>query len=146
MRLFLPRTASSFCSLSWGDVDLCIETRFSSSCETIDTGASCSFLLSVGNIPWKTAEGSGGLGVQGRVPGLVKPPSLVKSVIALLLLHVEIHDIPRTGLRSECSSTGEFTFEFDLRAEVRSDSLRSRIGFDFTKEDVDECRVKGAGR
>jgi hypothetical protein len=102
--------------------------------------------LSVGNIPWKTAEGSGGLGVQGRVPGLVKPPSLVKSVIALLLLHVEIHDIPRTGLRSECSSTGEFTFEFDLRAEVRSDSLRSRIGFDFTKEDVDECRVKGAGR
>jgi len=71
--------------------------------------------------------------VQGRVPGLVKPPSLVRSVVPLLLLHVEMHDMPRTGLASDRLSTGELVVDPDLRAEVSSDSLRSQTGFDFVK-------------
>jgi len=97
---------------------------------------------------WNTAEGSGGLGVHGRVPGLVKPPSLVRSAVPLLLLHVEMHDMPRLGLSSNCSSAGELASEPYLSAEVRSDSLRSRTGFDFAKEagEEDLWRFKGAGR
>ena len=87
---------------------------------------------------WNVAEGSGGLGVLVRVPGLVKSPSLVNSaVVQLLLLHVETHDIPRTGLLWFCSSTGELVFEFDLSADVRRDSLRSKIGLDLVKDVVD---------
>jgi len=96
---------------------------------------------------WNTVEGSGGLGVHGRVPGLVKPPSLVRSAVPLLLLHVEMHDMPRLGLSSNCSSAGELVSEPYLSAEVRSDSLRSRTGFDFAKEAVEDVwRFKGAGR
>jgi hypothetical protein len=95
--------------------------------------------LNVGNMLWNAAEGSGGLGVQGRVPGLVKPPSLVRSAVPLLLLHVETHDMPRAGLASECSSTGEVVFEPDLSAEVSSDSFRSKRGFDLVKDVVEEC-------
>lgn len=122
---------------------------FSPSCETIETGSSNGFLLlNMGNMPWKAVEGSGGLGVQGRVPGLVRPPSLVRSAVPLVLLQVETHDMPRTGLASECSSTGEVVVEPDLRAEVRRDSLRSQTGFDFVKDDVEEVlsSSKGAGR
>jgi hypothetical protein len=140
MHRFLPSAASTICSL-FG-----IGLSFSSSCETTETGNAIVFLLSVGNMPWNAAEGSGGLGVQGRVPGLVKP-SLVRSAVPLVLLHVEMHDNPRTGLASDWSSTGELAFEPDLRAVVRSDSFRSRTGFDLLKDAVDECcRTKGAGR
>ena len=91
--------------------------------------------------------GSGGLGVQGRVPGLVTPPSLVRSVVPLLLLHVETHDMPRTGLASDRLSTGELVVDPDLRAEVSSDSLRSQTGFDFVKDAVEVFwSTKGIGR
>jgi hypothetical protein len=93
----------------------------------------------MGNMAWKAAEGRGGLGVQGRVPGLVKPPSLVRSAVPLLLLHVETHDMPRTGLASEWSSTGELALEPDLSAEVRSDAFRSITGFDLLKDAEEEC-------
>ena len=142
MHRFLPSTASTFCSL----FGIGLWFSFSSSCEITDTGRSTVFLLSVGNMPWNAAEGRGGLGVQGRVPGLVKP-SLVKSVVPLLLLQVEMHDKPRTGLASDWSSTGELAFEPDLSAVVRSDSLRSKTGFDLVKDAVAECwRTRGAGR
>ena len=101
-------------------------------------GRSNGFLLKVGSM-WNGAEGRGGLGVQGRVPGLVKPPSLVRSAVPLLLLHVETHDMPRTGLASECSSTGELALEPDLSAEVRSEALRSMTGFDLVKDVDEEC-------
>lgn len=85
------------------------------------------------------AEGSGGLGVLVRVPGLVTSPSLVNSaVVPLLLLHVEMQDSPRLGLLSERSSTGELAFEVDLSALVRRDSLRSQTGFDLEKDAVEE--------
>lgn len=93
------------------------------------------------------AEGRGGLGVLVRVPGLVKPPSLVNSaVVPLVLLQVETHDMPRRGLCSDFSSTGELAFEFDFSAEVRSDSFRSRMGVDLVKDVVEEWSFKGAGR
>jgi hypothetical protein len=67
-------------------------------------------------------EGGGGLGVLVRETGLVKPPSLVNSaVVTLLLLHVDTVDIPRIGLLSDCSSTGELAFELACRALVKSD-------------------------
>lgn len=94
-------------------------------------------------------EGIGGLGVQVLVPGLVKPPSLVKSAVEMvLLLHVEMHDMPRGGSLSEWSSTGELVFETDCSAEVKRDVLRSMAGFEiFAKELWEECWVfKGAGR
>jgi hypothetical protein len=99
------------------------------------------FFVNGGNMVWIMVEGSGGLGVQVRVPGLVKPPSLVRSAVEIvLLLHVEMHDRPRGGSLSECSSTGELVFEADCRAEVRRDVLRSMIGFEIlVKDDLDEC-------
>jgi hypothetical protein len=84
--------------------------------------------------------------VQARVPGLVRPPSLVSSAVEMLvLLHIETHDMPRAGL---CwSSTGELTLEVDCRAVVKSDSFRSMRGFDLEKEACEEWRmVKGEGR
>jgi hypothetical protein len=52
----------------------------------------------MGTMLLNMAEGSGGLGVLVRVPGLVKPPSLVSSAVeALLLLPVEMQDMPRLG-------------------------------------------------
>jgi hypothetical protein len=87
---------------------------------------------------WNVDAGGGGLGVLVRDTGLVKPPSLVRSaVVTLLLLHVEAVDIPRTGLLSQCSSTGELAFEVACKAVVKSDCCRSQRGFDLTKE-VDE--------
>lgn len=97
---------------------------------------------------WNAADGGGGLGVLALVPGLVNPPSLVKSaVVQLPLLHVETHDMPRTGLLYCCSSTGELTFEDGLSAEVRRDVLRSMVGFDLVN-DVDEVcwSARGDGR
>lgn len=74
-----------------------------------------------------------------RDTGLVKPPSLVNSaVVMLLLLHVEIVDIPRIGLWSDCSSTGELAFELACKAVVRSDCCRSQRGFDLVNEVVEE--------
>ena len=94
-------------------------------------------------------EGSGGLGVHVLVPGLVKPPSLVKSAVEIvLLLHVEMHDMPRGGSLSEWSSIGELVFEADCSAVVRSEVLRSIAGFGiFVNDPFEECWVfKGAGR
>jgi hypothetical protein len=83
--------------------------------------------------------GGGGLGVLVRDTGLVKPPSLVKSaVVTLLLLHVETVDIPRVGLLSDCSSTGEVAAELACNAVVRSDCCRSNRGFVLAKEVVEE--------
>jgi hypothetical protein len=89
-------------------------------------------------MPRKVADGGGGLGVLVREMGLVKPPSLVNSaVVTLLLLHVDTVDIPRTGLSSECSSTGELAFELACNAVVKSDCCGSHFGFDFVN-DVEE--------
>ena len=88
---------------------------------------------------WNVDEGGGGLGVLVRDTGLVKPPSLVSSaVVMLLLLHVETVDIPRVGLLSDCSSTGELAFELACSAVVKSDCCRSQRGFDLMKEVVEE--------
>lgn len=97
-------------------------------------------------ILWNIVEGSGGLGVVVRVPGLVKPPSLVSSAVVqlLVLLHVDTHDMPRTGLLSDWSSIGELVLEFDLSALVKSDSLRSTVGLDLAKEE--SLGARGAGR
>lgn len=69
--------------------------------------------------------GGGGLGVLVRVPGLVKPPSLVSSAAdRLLLLQVEAHDKPRRRPPvSASSSTGELLDE--CSAVVKRDSFRS---------------------
>lgn len=151
-----PRTASTFCSgfevfvavTASGTEDFCSGPKFSSSWETTETGRPNGFLLKVGIMLWNVAEGSGGLGVLVRVPGLVRPSSLVRSaIVPLLLLHVEAHDRPREGSLLGCSSTGELVWEFNLSAVVRRDSLRSKTGFDFAKDVVDECwRVRRAGR
>jgi hypothetical protein len=83
--------------------------------------------------------GGGGLGVLVRDTGLVKPPSLVKSaVVTLLLLHVETVDIPRIGLLSDCSSTGEVAAELACSAVVKSDCCRSSRGADLVNDVVDE--------
>ena len=98
---------------------------------------------------WIIVEGSGGLGVHVRVPGLVKPPSLVRSAVEMvLLLHVEMHDMPRGGSLSECSSTGELVFEADCSADVKSEVLRSTAGFEIlVKGPFEECWIfRGAGR
>ncbi len=89
---------------------------------------------------WIIVEGSGGLGVHVLVPGLVKPPSLVRSAVeTVLLLQVEMHDMPRGGSLSEWSSTGELVFEADCNAEVSSDVLRSIAGFEiFAKDPCEE--------
>lgn len=94
-------------------------------------------------------DGSGGLGVHALVPGLVRPPSLVRSAVEIvLLLQVEMHDMPRGGSLSEWSSTGELVFEADCSAVVRSDVLRSMVGFEIlVKEVFEECWIfRGAGR
>lgn len=75
---------------------------------------------------WNVVEGNGGLGVLVRVPGLVKPPSLVSSVVdvVLLLLQVEAQESPLDNvLDSVRSSVGELALE-DCNALVKSDSLR----------------------
>ena len=90
-------------------------------------------------MPRNVDEGGGGLGVLVRDTGLVKPPSLVNSaVVALVLLQVEIVDMPRMGLWSDCSSTGELALELACNAVVRSDCWRSQRGFDLVKEVVEE--------
>ena len=93
-------------------------------------------------------EGSGGLGVQVRVPGLVKPSSLVRPAVEMvLLLQVEMHDMPRGGSLSESASTGELVFEADCSADVKSDVLRSMFGFEEILVNDDECWIlSGAGR
>ena len=79
--------------------------------------------------------------MQVRVPGLVKPPSLVSSaMVPLLLLQVETHDNPRVGLLSDSSSTAESVLDVDLSAVVRRDSLRSQMRLDFAKEVVEKER------
>lgn len=97
---------------------------------------------------WIMVEGSGGLGVQVRVPGLVKPSSLVRPAVEMvLLLHVEIQDMPRGGSLSESASTGELVLEADCSAVVKSDVLRSMFGFEEILVKVDECWIlSGAGR
>jgi hypothetical protein len=88
---------------------------------------------------WNEDAGGGGLGVLVRDTGLVKPPSLVSSaVVTLLLLHVEIVDMPRMGLLSENSSVGELAFEPPCSAEVRSDCCRSQRGFDLVNDVLEE--------
>jgi len=85
---------------------------FSSTWLTTLTGCSNGFLLNIGIMVLNTDEGGGGLGVLARETGLVKPPSLVRSaVVTLLLLHMDAVDMPRAGLLSECSSTGELVLE-----------------------------------
>ena len=89
---------------------------------------------------WIMVEGSGGLGVHVLVPGLVKPPSLVKSAVEMvLLLHVEMHDMPRGGSLSEWSSTGELVLEADCNADVNRDVLRSMAGFAILANDACEA-------
>jgi hypothetical protein len=85
-------------------------------------------------------EGGGGLGVLVRDTGLVKPPSLVRSaVVMLVLLHVETMDIPRIGLLSDCSSTGELVFELACSALVsREVGARSERGIDLVKDVFEE--------
>lgn len=148
MHLLRPKTASTFCSGFERTTTFCNGPMLSSSCKRIETGRSNGFLLNIGAIWWNAAEGSGGLGVLARVPGLVKPPSLVSSAaVPLLLLHVETHDRPRSSLLSDRSSTGEVVLELHFSALVRRDSLRSRTSLDLIKDVVDECwRVKGVGR
>jgi hypothetical protein len=103
----------------------------------------------MGTMLLNVAEGSGGLGVVVRVPGLVKPPSLVSSAVeALLLLPVEMQDMPRldTDL-SALSSTGELVLD-ECNALVRRDCWRSyRGGVAFEKEALkDSCSFKAEGR
>ena len=85
--------------------------------------------------------GSGGLGVLVRVPGLVMSPSLVSSAVdALLLLQVEVQDMPRGT-----SSTGEESVE--CRAVDRSEVWRSQRGACFAKEPLKEsCSLRAEGR
>lgn len=82
-----------------------------------------------------------------RVPGLVKPPSLVSSAAdMLLLLQVEALDKPRRkDAVSASSSTGELVLE--CSAWVRSDSLRSHCeGLVFEKEALKEsCSFSAEG-
>jgi hypothetical protein len=98
---------------------------------------------------WNVDVGSGGLGVHVRVPGLVRPPSLVRSAVEMvLLLQVEMHDMPRGGSLSEWSSTGELVFDADCSAVVRREVLRSMMGFEILVKDAfDEwCIFRGDGR
>ena len=92
----------------------------------METGWLKGVLLKIGAMFRNVVDGSGGLGVLVRVPGLVKPPSLVNSAIdaVLLLLHVEADDNPLDSVNSGLdSSTGDPGPE-ELKALVRSDSLR----------------------
>lgn len=100
-------------------------------------GNSRGLLLNIGNMKLKVEAGRGGLGVFARVPGLVKPPSLVNSAVETLLLLQT--DMPRTGLLY-CSSMGEAALEFDCncRAEVRRDCCWSQRGLDFVNDDRED--------
>lgn len=50
--------------------------------------------------------------------------------------------MPRGGSRSEWSSTGELVFEADCRAVVRSEVLRSIMGFEIlVKDPLEEWRI-----
>lgn len=147
IHLFLPNVASTPCSPA-GVVGLGAATA-SFSCPTKVIRCSDGFLVNGGSMVWIIVEGSGGLGVQVRVPGLVNPPSLVRSAVEMvLLLHVEMHDMPRGGSLSEWSSTGELVFEADCSALVSNEVLRSMAGFEIlVKEPLGECWIfKGAGR
>lgn len=148
MHLFLPKTASTFPSLDGCTGAFRRGPRLSSSWATIEIGCSNVFLLYDGIMLWNTDEGGGGLGVQVRETGLVKPPSLVSSaLVMLLLLQVEIVDMPRMGLVSECSSVGEPAFEPVCSAVVKSDCWRSQRGFDFVKDAVGKgCKTNAVGR
>lgn len=120
----------------------------SSSPEKMESGCLNTSFSKAGTTLRKVAGGRGGLGVLVRVPGLVKPPSLVSSAVeALLLLHVETHDIPRLRFFSSGSSSiGEVAFE--CRAEVRSDSFCWQRGMYLEKEALKESwsfRMEGRG-
>ena len=127
MQRLRPRLASTVFSLKPEVGRCCRGPMFSSSCRIMETGWSKGVLLKIGAMLRNVVDGSGGLGVLVRVPGLVKPPSLVSSAVdaVLLLLHVEADDNPLdsvvdTGLDS---STGDPGPE-EVKALVRSDSLR----------------------
>lgn len=92
---------------------------------------------------WKADCGRGGLGVLVRVPGLVKPPSLVSSaVVALLLLQVDMQDIPRRREVESCSSSAEALVS-ECRALVRRDAFRSVGGGEALVKGV--LKVEGRG-
>ena len=100
IHLFLPRVASTPCSPA--DLVSLGTTAASFSCPTRVIRCSDGFFVKGGSMVWIIVEGSGGLGVHVLVPGLVKPPSLVKSAVeTVLALHVEMHDSPRGGSLSE---------------------------------------------
>lgn len=100
IHLFLPKVASTPCSPA-DSVSLGATTA-SVSCSTKVIRCSDGFFVKGGSMVWIIVEGSGGLGVHVLVPGLVKPPSLVKSAVeTVLALHVEIQDSPRGGSLSE---------------------------------------------
>lgn len=138
---FLPNVASTPCSPA-GVVALG-GALVSSSWPTRVIRCSDGFFVNGGSMVWIMVEGSGGLGVHVLVPGLVKPPSLVRSAVEMVLaLHVEMHDRPRGGSRSEWSSTGELVFETDCSAVVKSDVLRSMVGFEIlVKDPLGECWI-----
>lgn len=135
---FRPNVASIPCSPA--GVKGFGAATLSLSCPTNFSRCSEGFLMRGGSMVWIMVEGSGGLGVQVLVPGLVKPSSLVKPAVEMvLLLHVDMHDRPRGGSLSECSSTGELVFEADCNADVKSDVLRSMPGFEEILVNEDEC-------
>ena len=146
---FRPKVASTTCSPGVVAAAFCNGPMISSSCRMIETGSSKGFLLKIGTMLRNVDKGSGGLGVLVLVPGLVRPPSLVSSAVeALLLLHVETHDIPRLGPEiSARSSVGELVFE--CNALVKSDSLRAqREGVAFEKNALKDSwsfRPEGRG-
>jgi hypothetical protein len=146
MHLLRPKVASTPCSPA-GAVGFGAAME-SLSCPTNFSRCSESFIVNGGSMVWIMVEGSGGLGVHVLVPGLVKPSSLVRPAVEMvLLLHVEMHDMPRGGSLSDSASTGELVFEADCNAEVRSDVLRSIPGFEEIFVNDDECWIlRGAGR
>ena len=125
MQRLRPRLASTAFSLK-SEVGRCCRGPMFSSCRIMETGWSKSVLLKIGAMLGNVVDGSGGLGVLVRVPGVVKPPSLVSSAVdaVLLLLHVEADDNPLDSVDFGLdSSTGDPDPE-EFKALVRSDSLR----------------------
>lgn len=126
MQRLRPRLASTAFSLKSEVGRCCRGPMFSSSCRIMETGW-LKGVVKIGAMPRNVVDGSGGLGVLDRVPGLVKPPSLVSSAVdaVLLLLRVEADDNPLDsvvdfGLDSSTGDPGPEEF----KAFVRSDSLR----------------------
>jgi len=126
MQRLRPRLASTAFSLKSEVGRCCRGPMFSSSCRIMETGWSKGDLL-IGAMLRNVVDGSGGLGVLVRVPGLVKPPSLVSSAVdaVLLLLHVEANDNPLDSVLDSGldSPTGDPSPE-EFKAPVRSDSSR----------------------